>query len=84
MSRVAIYNLYWSTYGGGEQVSGAIAESLRAGNQVTLLGPEPVDVRTTADRLGVDLSSCEWRRVVDDEEASVASADFDVFVNGTY
>lgn len=84
MSRVAIYNLYWSTYGGGEQVSGAIAESLRAGNQVTLLGPEPVDVRATADRLGVDLSSCEWRRVVDDEEASVASADFDVFVNGTY
>ena len=26
--KVAIYNLYWATYGGGEQVSGAIAETL--------------------------------------------------------
>ena len=26
--KVAIYNLYWATYGGGEQVSGAIAETI--------------------------------------------------------
>ncbi len=35
-------------------------------------------------RLGVDLSDCDYRRVVDDGEASDASGDFDVFVNGTY
>ena len=57
---------------------------LAADHDVTLLGPEPVDVERTAERLGVDLSACEHRRVVDDVEATAASADFDVFVNGTY
>jgi len=84
MSRVAIYNLYWTTYGGGEQVSGAIAECLGDGHEVTLLGPEPIDVGVTRSRLGVDLSGCAWHQVVDDEQASEASADYDVFVNGTY
>lgn len=84
MSRVAIYNLYWTTYGGGEQVSGAIAECLQSGHEVTLLGPEQIDVETTRSRLGVDLSGCRWRKVVDDEQASEASADYDVFINGTY
>ncbi|MFM8649522.1 MAG: glycosyltransferase family 4 protein [Actinomycetota bacterium] len=84
MSRVAVYNLYWTTYGGGEQVSAAIAECLRDGHDVTLLGPEPIDIDVTRSRLGVDLSGCSWRKVVDDEQAGEASADFDVFVNGTY
>jgi hypothetical protein len=33
---------------------------------------------------GVDLSACDYRRVVDDADATEASAEFDVFVNGTY
>ena len=82
--KVAIYNLYWATYGGGEQVSGAIAEALKTHCDVTLLGPEAPNVEATRARLGVDLSECEWRKVVDDSEAGEASADFDVFVNGTY
>jgi glycosyltransferase involved in cell wall biosynthesis len=82
---VGIYNLYWSTYGGGEQVSAAIAEHLVAtGHRVVLLGPGPVDDQVMLDRLGRDLSGCEYRRVNDDDEASSASADVDVFVNGTY
>ena len=84
MSRVAIYNLYWSTYGGAEQVSGAFAEFLRDGHEVTLLGPEKIDVEKSRDRLGLDLSGCEFQRVMNDEEASELSAGFDVFVNGTY
>ncbi len=82
--RVAVYDLYWSTYGGGEQVDGSIAEILGADHDVTLLGPSPVDVDTTRSRLGVDLSDCGFRQVADDAAASAASADFDVFVNGTY
>ena len=82
--RVAIYNLYWATYGGGEQVSGAIAEALKTRCDVTLLGPEEPHVEATRARLGVDLSGCAWRKVVDDTEAGEASADFDVFINGTY
>lgn len=83
-TRVAIYNLYWSTYGGGEQVAGAIAEALVADHEVTLLGPEAIDVETTTARLGVDLSGCGYRRVADDLAASEASADFDIFINTTY
>lgn len=82
--RVGIYNLYWHTYGGGEQVSGAIAAQLARHHDVTLLGPHEVDHAATRSRLGVDLSGCSYRRVVDDATATEASADFDVFVNGTY
>ncbi|MGA1183829.1 MAG: hypothetical protein ACO3Z1_10625, partial [Ilumatobacteraceae bacterium] len=63
MSRIAIYNLYWGTYGGAEQVSGAIAEHLRNGHDVTLLGPEPVDAAMAMDRLGVDVSGCGFVEV---------------------
>ena len=84
MSRVAIYNLYWGTYGGAEQVSGAIAEHLRNGHEVTLLGPESVDAAVALDRLGVDVSGCGFVEVKNDRDASEASAEFDVFVNGTY
>ena len=84
MSRVAVYNLYWGTYGGAEQVSGAIAEHLRGGHEVTLFGPEPVDPAMAMDRLGVDVSGCGFVEVKNDLDASEASAEFDVFVNGTY
>jgi glycosyltransferase involved in cell wall biosynthesis len=82
--RVGVYDLYWSTLGGGEQVDGSIAQVLARDHDVTLLGPHTPDVDATMRRLGVDLSACGHRRVVDDAEASEASADFDVFVNGTY
>ena len=81
---VGVYDLYWSTLGGGEQVDGSIAQVLAADHDVTLLGPRPVDVDATAQRLGVDLSACGYRRVDDDADASAASADFDLFINGTY
>jgi glycosyltransferase involved in cell wall biosynthesis len=82
---VGIYNLYWSTYGGGEQVSAAIAEHLAAaGHRVVLLGPHPIDHALMSARLGRDLSGCEHRRVTDDDEASRASGEVDVFINGTY
>ncbi len=82
--RVAVYDLYWSTLGGGERVDGTIAEVLASEHDVTLLGPAPIDEVRTMERLGVDLRRCRHRRVCDDAEASAASADYDVFVNGTY
>ncbi|MFM8945373.1 MAG: glycosyl transferase family 1, partial [Actinomycetota bacterium] len=84
MSRVAIYNLYWSTYGGAEQVSGAFAEFLRDGHEVTLLGPEKIDAAKSRDRLGLDLSGCDYERVLNVDEAGELCAEFDVFVNGSY
>jgi glycosyltransferase involved in cell wall biosynthesis len=82
--RVGVYDLYWSTLGGGEQVDGSIAQVLARHHDVTLLGPNRPDVDATMRRLGVDLSACGHARVVDDVEASEASREFDVFVNGTY
>jgi glycosyltransferase involved in cell wall biosynthesis len=82
--RVGIYNLYWHTYGGGEQVSGAIAAQLARHHEVTLLGPHAVDHDATRSRLGVDLTGCGYERVVDDATATAASAGFDLFVNGTF
>lgn len=82
--KVAVFDLYWSTYGGGEQVAGAIAQIMARDHEVTLLGPEPIDVTAMHARLGVDLSQCGFLAVADDVAASAASADFDVFVNTTY
>jgi glycosyltransferase involved in cell wall biosynthesis len=83
--RVSVYNLYWSTLGGGEQVAAAIAEHLVArGHEVTLLGPEDVDHEIVKRRLGRNLQGCSWFRVSDDLEASAASEDFDLFINCTY
>jgi glycosyltransferase involved in cell wall biosynthesis len=82
--RVAVYDLYWSTMGGGEQVDGTLAQVLAEQHHVTLLGPQPPDIEALQRRLGVDVSGCDYRRVADDDEASAASADYDLFVNGTY
>lgn len=82
--RIGVYNLYWSTYGGGEQVAGGIAQALAGDYDVVLLGPEPIDIDATISRLGVDLSGCDYQCVVDDLSASTASAEFDLFINTTY
>lgn len=82
---IAIYNLYWSTYGGGEQVAAGAAEHLlAAGHDVTVLGPEPLDKQMMQVRLGRNLSGCRYRRVTNDSEASDASSEFDLFINCTY
>lgn len=82
--RVAVYDLYWSTLGGGEQVDGMLAQVLAEDHEVTLLGPQRPDADALKRRLGVDVARCDYRRVADDAEASTVSADFDLFVNGTY
>jgi len=82
--KVAVFNLYWATYGGGEQVAGAIAMALADDHEVTLLGPEPISLEAMRARLGIDLAGCGYRRVSDDEAASTASADFEIFINTTY
>lgn len=82
--RVAVYNLYWDTLGGGEQVAGAIGEELSRDHDVDLLGPKDIPVAAMRDRLGLDVSRTRWRQVANDEEASAASADYDLFINTTY
>lgn len=82
--RVGIYDLYWSTLGGGEQQAGGIADALSAEHTVELLGPEAIDLDLLRDRLGLRLEQVTFRTILDEYAASIASADYDVFVNHTY
>jgi hypothetical protein len=66
--RIAIYDRYWDTAGGGERLAGAIASVLAApaapdasaasgtGHDVVLLAPQPIDATALGRRMGLDLS----------------------------
>ena len=84
VSNVAIYNLYWSTYGGGEQVSAAIAEVFEIDSSSDIARTRTDRPRSNKDSTWCRSQRMRVRKVVHDVEASEASADFDVFVNGTY
>ena len=86
MRSVAVYNEFWETGGGGEMFCGGIAQALaEAGHEVTILAHSEFDVDALSERLALDLRRCEVR-LVDHGPASVSavSADYDLFVNGSY
>jgi glycosyltransferase involved in cell wall biosynthesis len=82
--RIGIYDHHWLTYGGGEQVDGSLAEVLSKAHDVTLLGPNPVSPVEMRNRLGPDISACGFEPVRTAEEATHASARFDLFINGAF
>ncbi|MEZ5235331.1 MAG: hypothetical protein R2749_21890, partial [Acidimicrobiales bacterium] len=86
--RIAVYNRFWATAGGGEKFAGGIAEALSdpaAGHEVVALGHGSVDLATLGARLSLDLSRVRFE-AVDPSPSAVeeASARFDVFVNASY
>ena len=84
MTRIAVYDRYWSTYGGGEQFAGGIASVLSERFDVDLLGPQPVDVERQKERLGLDLSRCGMRLIDTERDVTAASADYDLLINTTF
>jgi glycosyltransferase involved in cell wall biosynthesis len=84
VTRVAVYDLYWNTYGGGEQFAGAIASVLSERFDVDLLGPEPINTEQLTARLGLDVSRCGTRDARNDREVTALSADYDLLVNTTF
>jgi glycosyltransferase involved in cell wall biosynthesis len=84
MSRIAVYDRYWRTLGGGEQFAGGIAEILAADHDVDVLGPEAPNLEALKERLGVDLSRCNYRQITDEQSVSEASKEYDLFINCTY
>jgi glycosyltransferase involved in cell wall biosynthesis len=82
--RIAVYDQYWSTLGGGEQFAGGIAAALGGLHDVTLLGPEPIDTGRFRDRLGIDLDGLRVRPIDQESDVAVVSADYDVLINCTY
>ncbi len=83
--KVGVYNLYWTTFGGGEQMAGAAVDALSVEHDVELIGHDPLDLDEARERLGVHLDGVSFRSVSPDGyAATLASADYDLFVNHTY
>jgi glycosyltransferase involved in cell wall biosynthesis len=82
--RIAVYDQYWSTLGGGEQFAGGIAVAFRDHHDVTLIGPEPIDLGRFRDRLGIDLAGLPLRPIDQESDVAALSSDYDVLVNCTY
>jgi len=84
--KVAVYDRYWATGGGGEKFAAGIAAALAAEHDVTLLAHEAVDLAWLGERLHVDLSGVAVEQVDGHAAAAVgrATAAFDLFVNASY
>jgi glycosyltransferase involved in cell wall biosynthesis len=83
--KVAVYDRYWATGGGGEKFAGGIAAALADGHDVHLVAHEAVDLAWLGERLHLDLADVALD-VVDDHPAAVAeaSAGYDLLVNASY
>lgn len=83
--RVAVYDRWWSTAGGGEKFAGGLAEVLSVDHDVDLLVHEPVDLDFLGERLQLDLSRCGTREVaLGDPDVADATADYDLFLNASF
>jgi glycosyltransferase involved in cell wall biosynthesis len=85
--RAAVYNRFWHSMGGGERHSGMIAQLLsQSGVEVDLIGHAAVSAAKLSSRLALDLSKTTLRIVPDrgEDAMSEMSAEYDLFVNGTY
>ena len=82
--KVALYNRYWSTLGGGEQLAAGIANALRDEHEVELLVHASFDNGVASERLGVPLDFAQ--RVIDEGTRPFlgASADYDLLVNTSF
>lgn len=83
-ARVAVFDAYWSTAGGGETYAAGVASVLSADHDVTLLAHEPVDTRWLGERLGFDLTRVAVREISPTTPLAEASAGYDLLVNLSY
>src|SRR6266511_214148 len=85
--KVAIYNRFLQSMGGGERHSSMLAQILAAeGHEVDLVGHEDVGKEVLADHLGLNLGKVALRVVPDRGETSVAelSSQYELFVSASY
>ena len=84
--RLAVYNSYWGSLGGGEYHAAAIAECLSQFGPVDLLSEHDFDLDRLGRQFGLELSRC--RKVITSglllQTNPTATSRYDVFVNSTY
>ncbi len=86
--RVAIYQRWLATLGGGERYTIELACALRdLGHQVTLLTHAPITADQIGQRLGLDLASITITTLADSPNlatVSAESASYDLFINTSH
>ncbi len=84
MSRVAVYDAFWATAGGGEKYAGGVADVLSHDHDVTLLAHEPVDRDWLGERLALDLSRTAVEVIDPCLPLERATTGYDLLVNASY
>jgi glycosyltransferase involved in cell wall biosynthesis len=82
--KVAVYDRYWSTGGGGEKFAAGVAAALAPEHDVRLLAHDEVDLAWLGERLHLDLSGVGVDVLDDDLGVARASSAYDLFVNASY
>jgi GT2 family glycosyltransferase len=84
--RIAVFNNYWNSKGGGEYHAAIIAEALQTFGPVDLICEQDFSIEDISQRFGVDLSNC--RKFVVTAAAlkhnKYLTGQYDIFVNSTY
>jgi glycosyltransferase involved in cell wall biosynthesis len=82
--KIAVYDRYWATAGGGEKYAGGVASVLAADHDVTLLAHEPVDLGRLGERLALDLSGVAVEQIGSAGRVERASRAHDLLINLSY
>ena len=82
--KVAVYDRFWPTAGGGEKFAAGIASALAAEHDVRLISHQDLDLGWLGERLDLDLSSVDVHVLGDDLGVAAASAGYDLMVNASY
>lgn len=83
--RIAVYDRFWSTAGGGEKFAAGIAEVLSGVHDVSLLAHEPVDLDELGEKLQLDLSRLAVEQVPDEPGGvEAASEHHDLLINASF
>ena len=83
--RIAVYNLYWNTFGGGEYHAAGFVEALAEAHEVEMVGPGPLDLDEVRERMALRLPGVTFRPCdAEESTATRVSADYDLFLNHAY
>lgn len=80
--RIAVYNSYWNTLGGGELHALSIGLALSANAKLYLISESDFDISRLGEYFGLNLSECQ--KLICPVVTTALTSQFDVFVNSTY
>ena len=84
--KIAVYNRYWRSVGGGERYCGYAAQCLAEEHEVDLLVHDPLDRSVLQERLDVDLARVGMRTIPDEDDVCFAyeTSQYDLLINASY